>query len=180
MTDIYNQEREIGKICLEESLAINRLNTIISELSTRYNMSQKDIINLLKKRENYITIPIYIFNNELSPLETIALYLHIKFDLSQTTIANILKRDHTTIWTTLNNSLKKINRSTFAKYIEQKKEGIFVPVEIFAHEKLSILESISLYLKDNFDMSYHEIAISLGKDDRTIWTVINRARKKLK
>ena len=59
-------------------------------------------------------------------------------------------------------------------------EKILVPVKIFSDRKLSILENISMYMKDRFNMSYHEIAIVLGKNDRTIWTVVNRGWRKIK
>ena len=40
------------------------------------------------------------------------------------------------------------------------------------------MESVVYYMKNILEMSYHEIAISLNRDDRTIWTVYNRALKK--
>jgi len=40
------------------------------------------------------------------------------------------------------------------------------------------MESVVYYMKNTLEMTYHEIAISLNRDDRTIWTVYNRALKK--
>jgi len=40
------------------------------------------------------------------------------------------------------------------------------------------MESVVSYMKDVLDLSYHEIAEQLNRDDRTIWTVYNRALKK--
>ena len=40
------------------------------------------------------------------------------------------------------------------------------------------MESVVFYMKDSLEMTYHEIAVSLNRDDRTIWTVYNRALKK--
>ena len=40
------------------------------------------------------------------------------------------------------------------------------------------MEAAVSYMKDSLDMTYHEIAVSLNRDDRTIWTVYNRAIKK--
>ncbi len=40
------------------------------------------------------------------------------------------------------------------------------------------MESVVFYMKDSLNMTYHEIALSLNRDDRTIWTVYNRASKK--
>ena len=40
------------------------------------------------------------------------------------------------------------------------------------------MESVVFYMKDSLSMTYHEIAAALNRDDRTIWTVYNRAKKK--
>jgi DNA-directed RNA polymerase specialized sigma24 family protein len=40
------------------------------------------------------------------------------------------------------------------------------------------MESVVFYMKKSLDMTYHEIAVALNRDDRTIWTVYNRALKK--
>jgi hypothetical protein len=40
------------------------------------------------------------------------------------------------------------------------------------------MESVVFYMKDDLEKSYHEIAVYLNRDDRTIWTVYNRALKK--
>jgi DNA-directed RNA polymerase specialized sigma24 family protein len=45
---------------------------------------------------------------------------------------------------------------------------------------VSILESIVAYMKDARGLSYHEIALILNRNDRTIWTVYNRTAKKIK
>ena len=36
------------------------------------------------------------------------------------------------------------------------------------------------YLKDKLNLTYHEIAVLLNRDDRTIWTCYNIAKKKRK
>ena len=42
------------------------------------------------------------------------------------------------------------------------------------------MESVVYYLKEELGKTYHEIAIYLNRDDRTIWTVYNRALDKKK
>jgi len=44
---------------------------------------------------------------------------------------------------------------------------------------LSVLENISLYLRSEYGLSNAQIAKLLRKDNRTIWTVIDRAERKL-
>lgn len=174
------KERRLGRVSLEEGKALTRLDSIFSELSLKYDMDYNNILQLLKKRETYISIPASIFNNSLSPLENVVLYLNVSINLNQTRIAETLNRDHTTIWTTLENAMKKIKRTKYKEFVDGlDKDKLLIPVSIFANRKLSILESISIYIKDKFNMSYHEIALLLGKNDRTVWTVVNRARKKL-
>jgi hypothetical protein len=52
-----------------------------------------------------------------------------------------------------------------------------IPLDILRDRNLSVLESIVEYLK-NKGLSFHEIAILLNRDERNIWTVYNRAKKK--
>ena len=59
-----------------------------------------------------------------------------------------------------------------------KKPNIPIPSKIFTDRSLSVLEAIVKYLKEKKGMTYHEIAVLLNRDDRTIWTVYQRARKK--
>jgi len=55
-----------------------------------------------------------------------------------------------------------------------------IPTLIFKDRSISVLEAMVEYLKDEKQLSYHEIAILLNRDDRTIWTCYSRAKKKRK
>ncbi|MDO8740267.1 MAG: hypothetical protein Q7J54_01690 [Candidatus Woesearchaeota archaeon] len=61
---------------------------------------------------------------------------------------------------------------------EERIAKVGIPVSILKDRKLSALEAISEYLKESLNMNYHEIAVLMNRDDRTIWTVYNRAKKK--
>ncbi|NQU79468.1 sigma-70 region 4 domain-containing protein [Candidatus Woesearchaeota archaeon] len=37
---------------------------------------------------------------------------------------------------------------------------------------------MTTYLRDRQGMSFHEIAVLLNRDDRTVWTCYHRAKKK--
>ena len=52
-----------------------------------------------------------------------------------------------------------------------------IPLEILRDRTVSVLESIVEYLK-NKGLSFHEIGLLLNRDERNIWTVYNRAKKK--
>ena len=56
---------------------------------------------------------------------------------------------------------------------------IVLPISIF-NEKLGMLEAASLYLKDEQNLSFKEIARLLKRNYKTIWTSYNKAKKKLK
>lgn len=58
--------------------------------------------------------------------------------------------------------------------------NIKIPVNIFRNRDLAVLESLVKYMKEELKMSYAEIASELNRNDRTIWTVYSRARKKIK
>ncbi len=119
-------------------------------------------------------IPISVFNNkELSSLETICKYLKENLTLSYHEIAVLLNRNDRTIWTTYNNARRKLE----ARFVVIKSE-IIIPISIFKGRKLSVLESIAVYLKDNCSLSFHQIAVLLNRNDRTIWTVYNRGKNK--
>jgi len=53
------------------------------------------------------------------------------------------------------------------------------PSKVLKNRNLSCLESIVYFYKTKKNLSYREIAKVLNRDDRTIWTVYNRAMKKL-
>jgi hypothetical protein len=61
---------------------------------------------------------------------------------------------------------------------EKVQKVVTIPSDIFRDRTLAPLESISEYLKDQHGMSFHEIAVLLNRDDRTIWTCYTRAKKK--
>ena len=63
--------------------------------------------------------------------------------------------------------------------IPKKKEVESIPISVFNNDKLSPLETICKYLKENTHKSYSEIATLLNRNDRTIWTTYNNAKKKL-
>lgn len=64
--------------------------------------------------------------------------------------------------------------------VEEKKRdrAVDIPSSIFKDRNLAPLEAITEHLKDNLGMSFHEIAVLLNRNDRTIWTCYSRAKKK--
>ena len=55
-----------------------------------------------------------------------------------------------------------------------------IPLSIFSTDKLSTLEIIVKYFKENLNKKYHEIALLLNRNDRTIWSTYQNSIKKFK
>ena len=55
---------------------------------------------------------------------------------------------------------------------------LVIPSHVLRDRDLSALETIIEYLKEVRKMTYHEISVLLNRDERNIWTIYNRAKKK--
>jgi hypothetical protein len=53
-----------------------------------------------------------------------------------------------------------------------------VPLDLFSQREVGLLESLVEYLKEERNMTYHEIALLLNRDDRTIWTTYKQVKRK--
>jgi len=152
-------------------------NAVLKKILLKLNKSQ--IIDFFidyiqREKKTVIKIPVSIFKvKALSSLELVVKYLKENLKLTNIKISDLLNRSPQTVFTTYKNSIKKYSRALPVEY-----SAYDIPVGIFRQRKLSTLETIASYLKDNFDLTFHNIALLLNKDDRTIWTVYNRGRKK--
>lgn len=57
---------------------------------------------------------------------------------------------------------------------------IEIPTFLFKDRSVAVLEALVEYLKDHKGLTFHEIALLLNRNDRTIWTVYRRAKLKRK
>ena len=129
----------------------------------------------VKEVSSEISIPVSLLQNrKLAPLEAISEYLKEIQGMSYSEIARATNRNDRTIWTCYNRAKKKgsVGRAISGKQIT-------IPLNLLKNRTLAPLEAISKYLKDQRGMTYHMIAESVNRDDRTIWTCYNRAKKKL-
>ena len=55
-------------------------------------------------------------------------------------------------------------------------EELSIPICIFNNPCLSGLETITKFLKEDVGFSYHEIALLLNRDERTIWGAYQSSR----
>ena len=128
-------------------------------------------------------IPLSILKNN-SSLEAMVFYLKEILGLKFVEIANLLGRDQRTIWVTYVNAEKKKivfgaedNIDTNSQLNNNMQQ--YLPLSIFTSRSFSILETIVFYQKNSQNFSFKEIADTLGKNYRTIWTVYKRALKKV-
>jgi len=146
----------------------------------RQDLSSQEIIDLIKKLlevpdKEEIKVPISVFKNDkLGSLETIVKYLRENLLLSFKQIASLTNRNDVALAVSYRNAKRKLE----AKFAIEEISPYSLPVKILQDRKLSVLENIVSYLKDTFGLAYHKIALLLNRNDRTIWTVYQRAKKK--
>ncbi len=145
-------------------------------------ISSEDIIGLINKLlkvpvKEEVKIPISVFKNDyLSSLENIVKYLRENLLLSFKQIASLTNRNEIALAVTYRNAKRKLAE----KFVVTEISPYSIPVTILKDRSLSVLENVVAYLKDTFGLAYHKIAVLLNRDDRTIWTVYQRAKKKKK
>lgn len=161
---------------IKEEKSFQILKLAIDDIKEKYKFSINEILSLIEEKpiSKELLIPVSIFEiKNLSALEAICKYLKEELEINYNKIALLLNRDSRTIWTTYNNALQKRKER-----LPVKESKFFIPISILTDRKLSVLESIVSYLKDNFNLRYSEISILLTRDERNIWTIYNRYKKK--
>lgn len=144
-----------------------------------HGLSSEEITSLVNEslkipNKEDVNVPISVFNNDyLSALETIVKFLRENLLLSFKQIASLTNRNEMALAVTYRNARKKMPAKLDVKYSDY-----FIPVAVLKDRSLSVLENVSYHLKETFGLPYHKIALLLNRDDRTIWTVCQRARRK--
>ena len=156
---------------------IYSINVLIENMMEKDHISFSQIIELLKKKRKQgkiVVVPSCIFRKRsLGILQAVTKYLREELRLSYHNIGDLLNRDERTIWI----SYKKASGKLSEDFVIDR-ACPSIPVSVFANRRLGLLENLALYLKDNLDLKYKEIAELLNRDNRTIWACYNRARKK--
>ena len=147
---------------------IELISYLINESKRVHGVSEQEIIG---KKE--AAVPIGVFDNDaLSSLEAIVKYLKEDAKLKFSKIGRLLNRSSKTIWATYSKAIKKMP-SGFGAISRE----ILIPVSAISDRSFSTLESVVGFIKD-LGYSNHEVASMLHLDDRTIWTVYDRVKKK--
>ncbi len=165
------------KNSMGEEKVFTALESSLDEIKEKYSLSPEDIIDVIKIIQGKLeerTIPLNLFKEDLGALESLVKYLKENLNLPYHEIAKLLNRDDRTIWTTYRNTQKKKKEK-----LEIKSSKFLIPLSLFSNRKLSILESLVLYLKEK-NLSFKEISELINRDQRNIWTINSRAKKKFK
>ena len=167
----------------EETLAkeldkeIDAINTFVQTILEKNDISFSKLVEILRQKrgeKTIVKVPCCIFKERsLGILEALTKYMKEDLDLKYKEIASLLNRDNRVIWMTYSNARKKLK-----KRLAADKETIWIPVFIFTDKKFGLLESLTKYLKEDIEMTNHQIARALNRDNRTIWTSYSRAKKK--
>ena len=160
LIELYGRNKEV----------IDKFAEFLEKSKTRYNLSEKEIVKLVENKKSFLSIPVSIFRNDLSPLEAVVQYLR-ESGYSLKEISVLLNRSNKTIWTTYTNAIKK-------KVKLDVDYEFFIPLFVVSNRKLSSLENICVYMKEELSLSFVKISRLLGKHKNTIWTTYQRARKK--
>lgn len=166
----------------EELEAIEKRLLGTLEYIKEQGISPEGIINLVSKSlkvqvKEQVKVPIAVFNNDyLSSLENIVKYLRENLLLSFKQIAELTNRNPIALAVTYRNARKKLAE----KFVVTEISPYSIPVSILKDRNLSVLENVVSYIKDTFGLTYHKVAVLLNRNDRTIWTVYQRAKKKKK
>ena len=164
----------------KNDLIEKRLLDTLSSLREQ-GLSSEQILELVKKSlkipaKEEVKVPLSAFKNDyLGSLETIVKYLRENLLLSFKQIASLTNRNEIALAVTYRNARKKLE----AKFAEEP-SPYSIPVSILQNRSLSVLENVVSYLKDTFGLNYHKVALLLNRNDRTVWTVYQRALKKRK
>ncbi len=182
LSDILNYLRQQG---LSASEILDTVNRLILEKSLQDNLSKlskkgldsSEITGLVEKAmavPEYATVPLSAFKlSRLSSLEIIVKYLRENLQLSFRHISLLTGRNGVALAVTYRNA-----RIKHPAKFSAGSSVYDIPVSILKNRRLSVLENIVLFLKVSFSLTYHQIAVLLNRDDRTIWTVYQRAIRK--
>lgn len=64
------------------------------------------------------------------------------------------------------------------KRYKELDSDMLIPIKVLQDRTLSALECLVEYLKEQKGLNYHQIGVLTNRDERNIWTIYNRAKKK--
>lgn len=152
---------------MDERELIGRIRELVHLLKDSYGYGLSDILSAVDANAASDVVPISVFATDMSPLQALVTYLHDQHRQEFKDIARRLHRSYRAVWGAYNKQGITIQPSEFV-----------LPLDAF-DERLSILETVVTHLRESYKLKFSAIGQLLGKDQRTIWTIANRAKKKV-
>ena len=132
------------------------------------------VSELLQPEVEEFSIPVAIFKNgALGSLEAIVKYLRENQSLPFAKIAELTGRDKKALAVSY-----RVAKRKYPEPLSVAPSEFYVPVTILRDKKFSVLEHLVSHLRDSYNLRYHQVALLLDRDDRTVWTVYQRAKRK--
>jgi len=150
----------------------NILQPLIRHFKEQYKLSKADLISMYDG-PGETKVPLAVFSGRLSPLEALVAYLKENKGLRFSEIASMLNRDNRIIWRTYHQAKDKGKIS-----LDDVKNELFIPVSIFKNRKLSVLENLAIFAKEELSISVKSLSLLINKSQSTVWTAYSRAQKK--
>ncbi len=171
LADIYPNTASAIDTLTHINLPLNLSN---EDSSLEINNQSEKLLNSKNIDPKNIFIPSSIFSINLGSFEAITLYLRDIKKLRNHEIAKLTKRSEKSTWASYNKAVKKNPNLNLSSYI-----GVQIPLSILLDRNLGVFEAICVYLKEEVCMKNCEISNLLKRDQRTVWTAISRAKRKI-
>lgn len=151
---------------------VKRLDTkeLLDRLSQQYCVSRADLERALREE---IAVPVSVFSTSLTPMEAIVKFLHEEQSLRFSEIGLLTGRDQRAIGVTYHRA-----RIKMAERLHLGGSLYSVPVSVLRDEVLSPFEHVAVYLSIAHRLRAREIARLMGRDERTVGTILRRAAGK--
>jgi len=152
---------------------LSKLAGTLDILNSKYGVTPEQALKAVQLITDERGIPLSIFNPALGSLESIVKYFREELFLDYDTIARILYRNAGPIGITYRRTKTK-----FKGRLDISSEEM-LPISVFQNRRLSVFENIAHHLEKN-GHDWHEIARILHRDDKTVWTILDRAKRKMR
>ena len=159
---------------MDKKEAVEELKKVIHEYRVQHGINRYELVDLVMGEEVLEdVIPVCIFDKRISCFEAIVKYLRDNKSLSLNDIASLINRSKSTVATTYANAKRKMSIRFDVKSSEHD-----LPISILADRKFSVNEVLIKYLREKSCLRFSEIGKLIERDQRTVWTVYNRAKFK--
>lgn len=150
----------------DRTMLLQKIKTSFSSLKNEHGFTMDELLGIF--RESELMVPCSLFRSEGSPLSLLVRYLVDGLKVPLPEVPEMINRSYRAVW----------GAYRHGKDFTKPEPGVhYLPMSCFT-PGLSIMEAVTRYLKETMSMRLHDIALELGRDDRTIWTHYDRSQKK--